>query len=432
MDRRGAAEMKQWITPQALGGTVAAIPSKSQAHRLMICAALSNRTAVLQCTQTSADIEATAACLRGLGAEVIRENGSYTVRPIDQAKRAAPIAVLDAGESGSTLRFMLPVVGALGASVQFVLHGRLPQRPLSPLWEELEAHGLTLRRDANGNVYTAGKLQAGEYRLPGNVSSQFISGLLFALPLLDGNSRIVLTSAVESASYLTMTLQALAQFGVQVTHTADGYAINGKQTYRGAAHCVVEGDWSNAAFALCAGALGGNGVTVEGVHRMSAQGDRKVVQLLRSFGAQVSETDTSVTVRPAPLHGITVDASDIPDLVPVLTALAAAAQGQTRVIHAERLRIKESDRLQTVCALFRTLGADITETADGLCINGGKPLHGGCTDAAGDHRIAMTAAVASVLCNGTVTVQGAEAVNKSYPAFWKDFVALGGRLITEE
>ena len=418
------------ITPRVVSGTIAAIPSKSQAHRLLIGAALSNRPTVLHCTQTSADIEATAACLCGFGAKTERTHEGYTVTPIEKQSGSRERLTVDVGESGSTLRFLLPIAGALGLSVRFVLHGRLPQRPLSPLWEELTAHGMTLTREADGSVCADGQLQAGEYRLPGNISSQFISGLLFALPLLPADSRICLTTTVESASYIRMTQQVLAQFGVRIKNTAQTYTVPGGQVYRAASEYRVEGDWSNAAFALSMGALGGSGVTVTDLCLESMQGDRKILDLLRAFGAKVSVTDSSVTVRPAPLHGITIDAADIPDLVPVLAAVATVAQGETQIIHAERLRIKESNRLQTVGTLLRTLGAEMTETVDGLYIYGGKPLHGGTVDAAGDHRIAMTAAVASVKCSHTVTVLGAEAVHKSYPAFWADFAALGAQWTT--
>lgn len=412
--------MNKIVLPAPWRGELPAIASKSQAHRLLICAALGTHPVRMLCAETSQDIEATARCLTALGADLRRTDGAYEITPI---KTIPQHPVLDVGESGSTLRFLLPVVGALGAEARFVLHGRLPQRPLSPLWEELEEHGMMLHRDG-ANIITGGKLQSGVYQLPGNISSQYISGLLFALPLLTGDSEIRLTTEVESGAYLTMTEQALHRSGVTAEKTAHGWCIPGNQQYHGDSVCAVEGDWSNAAFPLCAGALAGTGITVTNLNLHSPQGDRAVVDILRRFGADVQVNGNAVTVRPGNLRGITIDAAEIPDLVPVLTAVAVAATGETRFIRAGRLRIKESDRLKTVCALFSALGADICETDDGLIIHGGKPLTGGTVDAAGDHRIAMTAAVAAAYCTGPVEVQGAEAVAKSYPGFWDDWSAV--------
>jgi 3-phosphoshikimate 1-carboxyvinyltransferase len=412
--------MNKMVLPGPRAGTLPAIASKSQAHRLLICAALGKSPVRMLCAETSQDIEATARCLNALGADIRRTDGAYEITPIATVP-AHP--VLDVGESGSTLRFLLPVVGALGAEARLVLHGRLPQRPLSPLWEELEAHGMTLHRDG-ANIITGGHLCAGEYALPGNISSQYISGLLFALPLLNGNSEIRLTTEVESGAYLTMTEQALERSGIVAEKMPRGWRIPGHQQYHGSNVCAVEGDWSNAAFPLCAGALSGEGITVTNLNLRSPQGDRAVVEILRRFGADVQVNDDAVTARPGKLRGITVDAAEIPDLVPVLTAVAVAATGETRFIRAGRLRIKESDRLKTVCALFTALGADICETDDGLMIRGGKKLTGGTVDAAGDHRIAMTAAVAAAYCTGPVEILGAEAVAKSYPGFWDDWSAV--------
>ncbi len=414
--------MNRTILPGAWCGTLPAIASKSQAHRLLICAALGTHPVRMLCAETSQDIEATARCLNALGATIRWTDGAYEITPIATVPEHP---VLDVGESGSTLRFLLPVVGALGASARLVLHGRLPQRPLSPLWEELEGHGMTLHREG-ANIITGGQLCAGVYELPGNISSQYISGLLFALPLLGEDSEIRLTTEVESGAYLTMTEQALHRSGITAEKTAHGWRIPGNQQYHGNSVCTVEGDWSNAAFPLCAGALAGEGITVTNLDAHSPQGDRAVVDILRRFGADVQVQDNAVTVRPGNLRGITIDAAEIPDLVPVLTAVAVAASGETRFIRAGRLRIKESDRLKTVCALFSALGADIRETDDGLIIHGGKLLTGGTVDAAGDHRIAMTAAVAATCCTGPITVLGAEAVAKSYPGFWEDRAKVTG------
>lgn len=387
--------MTQTIPQSHLSGIIAAIPSKSAAHRLYICAALAEGTTEISCQGTSKDIEATRACLAAM------KNGEF---------------LLPCGESGSTLRFLLPVAAALGLEADFLMEGRLPERPLAPLDAQLQAHGVTLSRPRRDLLHVSGKLTPGDFVLPGNVSSQYISGLLFALPLLDGPSTLTVTGKVESAPYIAMTLDALQQFCVRPTIKENVYAI-APTAYRSPGTAVVEGDWSNAAFWLCAGALAGP-VTVTGLDPDSLQGDKAVMDILRQFGAKTEQSGDSCTVSPGTLRAIDIDAAAIPDLVPVLSIVAAAAEGTTRIRNAGRLRIKESDRLKTVCAMLQQLGADAAETADGLIIHGGKPLTGGTVDSANDHRIAMAAAVASTLCH--VTVEGAEAVGKSYPKFWND------------
>ena len=391
--------MIQPITPAPLSGSIPAIPSKSAAHRLYICAALADSPTEISCQGTSKDIEATKACLDAM------KNGDSLLR---------------CGESGSTLRFLLPVVAALGLEVDFQMEGRLPDRPLAPLDAQLEAHGVTLSRPVRHDLlHVSGRLEPGAYVLPGNVSSQYISGLLFALPLLDGVSTLTVTGKVESAPYIAMTLDALKQFGVRPKIEANVYTIP-HMPYRSPGTAAVEGDWSNAAFWLCAGAIG-QPMTVTGLDPDSLQGDKAVVEILRRFGAKTERNGSSYTVSPGELTAINIDAAAIPDLVPVLSVVAAAAEGTTRIYNAGRLRIKESDRIQTVRAMLANLGADVEETADGLLVSGGKPLPGGVVDSANDHRIAMAAAVASILCEGPVTVTGAEAVSKSYPKFWEDF-----------
>ena len=392
--------MIKHITPNPIRGTIPAIASKSMAHRLMICAALAKTPTEVICSTTSKDIEATRNCLAAM----------------NEGKSPLPC-----GESGSTLRFLLPVVAALGLETAFYMEGRLPDRPLAPLDEELRKHGAVLRKDG-ATLHVSGQLTAGDYTLPGNVSSQYISGLLFALPLLDGPSTLTVTGKVESEPYIHMTLDALRQFGIHITIDENVYRIPAC-TYKSPGRVYVEGDWSNAAFWLCAGAVSGP-VTVTGLDAGSLQGDKAVFELLKQFGANCEQTDAAFTVSPAPLHGIEIDAAAIPDLVPILSVVAAKAEGTTRIYHAERLRLKESDRIETVCRLLRELGGVVEETPDGLLIHGGTPLQGGTADSCNDHRIAMAAAIASSICQGPVTILGAEAVNKSYPHFWDDHAQL--------
>lgn len=412
--------MTRTVAPGPRAGVIQIPASKSQAHRMLICAALSREPSRLILDGFSADIEATMQCLEALGARCEETANGLSVTPVGVCPAQAR---LDVGESGSTLRFLLPVLGALGVQAEIRMHGRLPERPLSPLWEVLEAHGMRLQQDGT-ILHTDGQLIAGDYSLPGNVSSQFISGLLFALPLLGGNSTLTVTGALQSARYVSMTEQALAEAGILTKKDGPVWQIGGGQRYASPAVQTVEGDWSNAAFFLCMGALSAIGVTVTGLNSTSLQADRAITEILVRFGAELTVSEDAVTVRRGVLHGITLDAGPIPDLVPVVSCLAALCDGETRVENAARLRLKESDRLQTTAALLSALGGSVRELPDGLIISGRGRLSGGTADACGDHRIAMSAAMAACGCEGPVTVSGSECVAKSYPAFWEDFASL--------
>jgi 3-phosphoshikimate 1-carboxyvinyltransferase len=425
------------ILPLRLNGTVKAIPSKSQAHRALICAALADKPTRIECEGESADIAATADCLTALGAGIQRENGAYIVRPIERTESVG-LATLPCGESGSTFRFMLPIVGALGRKVSFILKGRLPERPLSPLYEELVRHGCELSPQGSVPFYAAGRLASGTYSLDAGVSSQFISGLLFALPLLNGDSELRLTGQVESFPYIELTLAMLEAFGIKAEFDGSGFSIPGGQTYRSPGVVRVEGDWSNAAFWLGAGAIGtgaGSGavgpgsVTCTGLNLQSRQGDRAIMDILTRFGACLDADGSAVTVSGGKLRGIEIDARDIPDLVPVLAVIAAAAEGDTLICNAGRLRGKESDRLAAISSVLCGLGADLNETEDGLIIHGGAALTGGQVSSWGDHRIAMAAAIAAALCAEPLVIRGADAVNKSYPGFFDDLRLLGGDVV---
>lgn len=387
------------IQPRPLRGTVAAIPSKSQAHRLLICAAFADGPTRLLCPDTNRDIEATARCLSALGADIQRDDAGYLVHPI---ARLPVQARLDCGESGSTLRFLLPIVGALGVDTVFALAGRLPQRPLSPLWEEMERMGCLLSRPGPATVRCQGQLQPGGFAIDGSVSSQFITGLLFAASLLPRPSRIRLTGKVESRPYITMTQLAMARFGV----STENLQIPGGQRYRSPGEITVEGDWSNAAFFLAAKALGSD-VTVTGLAPDSPQGDRAAAELLPGLEA------------PCEICG-----ADIPDLIPILAVTAGAKRGAV-FTQIQRLRLKESDRISSTAAMLSALGIQTEAEADRLRVFPGH-FTGGTVDSAGDHRIAMAAAIAATAASGPVTVLGAECVEKSYPSFWAEYRRLGG------
>ncbi len=397
------------ITPSPLSGAVRVPASKSAAHRLLIAAALADGPTRIAIGSTNRDIEATAACLRALGADIESEGETLVVSPIADVPAEV---TLDCGESGSTLRFLLPVAATLGAHTTFTGHGRLPQRPNAPLVEALRAHGAVID---NGLLPMAvsGSLTGGLWTLPGDVSSQYVTGLLFALPLLEADSVIRLTTPLASAAYVDMTLQALRQFGIDIEGMADGWRIPGRQRYRTPGEAVVEGDWSAAAFWLAANALGAS-IDVRGLDPDSVQGDRAVTALL--------EQDT-------------IDATHVPDLVPALAVAAASRPTRTVITGAARLRLKESDRLQSVADMLAALGHGVAVTPDGLIIDGGPPQP--CeapvrtVDGANDHRIVMAAAVAAAHADRPVRVTGAQAVEKSYPDFFRDFEALGGNAHVE-
>ena len=389
------------ITPHKLCGSLRAIPSKSQAHRLLICAAFADKKTVLQCPETNQDIEATVRCLQSLGATITRTQEEYIVQPIT----AVPAkAVLHCGESGSTLRFMLPIIGALGVDTTFILEGRLPYRPLSPLWEEMKRNGCILLRPTETTIRCMGQLRSGCYTIDGSVSSQFITGLLFALALLPGENSLLVTGKIESKPYIEMTRNALQRFGV---HTK-GFVISATHLFSSPGNIEIEGDWSNGAFFLAANAIGNN-VDIYGLDPLSAQGDRAVKDILK-------EITTSEAV---------IDAADIPDLVPILSVAAATKHGAT-FTNIRRLRLKESDRVASVSSMLSQLGVCTEITENTLRIYPGQ-FHSCTIDASGDHRIAMSAAIAATLADGPVTIIGAQCVSKSYPSFWEEYSRLGGQ-----
>lgn len=389
------------ITPTKLCGSLHAIASKSQAHRLLICAAFADKQTVLECAETNQDIEATVDCLCSLGADISRTDRAYIVQPIDCIPTSA---TLRCRESGSTLRFMLPIVGALGIDATFILEGRLPYRPLSPLWEELERCGCVLTRPTETTLRCTGQLRPGNYCIDGSVSSQFITGLLFAMALIPGNHTLFVTGKLESKPYIEMTQKALMQFGINTGNLT----VAGMRPFISPEIVCVEGDWSNAAFFLASKAIG-NDVKVVGLDTYSAQGDRIVSEIL----ANLSQQD------------LLIDASDIPDLVPILAVTAGTVNGAT-FTNIRRLRLKESDRVATVCEMLAQLGAR-TESSENTLRVYPAQYHGCTIDSAGDHRIAMAAAIAATVATGTVTITGAQCVSKSYPSFWDDYRQLGGQ-----
>lgn len=400
-------------------GTVAIPSSKSYAHRQLICAALSNADTVIKCDGFSKDIMATVECLRKLGTQIGLDDGYIRLKAGKKAKEA----VLPCSESGSTLRFLLPVAGALGVSAVFEMAEGLAARPVDELLRVMGEHGINISRDRN-SISVSGQMTAGLYSVPGNVSSQYISGLLFALPLLKADSKLVITGDIESADYIRMTENVLGKSGIRFTLSGNEYTIPGNQQYTTEKEISVEQDWSNAAFFLCMGALSEKGITIEEMPIRSSQGDRAIMQILADMGADIETAGSRITVKRKRLKALTIDAATIPDLVPVIAAAASLCEGTTVIRNAQRLRIKESDRLRTTSDMLKALGADIEELDDGLIIKGRTELTGGMVDACNDHRIAMAAAVAACGCREDVTVLGSECVAKSYPKFWEHLEAL--------
>ncbi len=419
--------MNVTITPGRLSGTVTPPPSKSQAHRLLIAAALAHGESVVSNVALSQDIRATIRCLEELGAQFRREGSGIVVQGMGanvmSPMRRMAYPRLDCGESGSTLRFLIPIALAVRGGGIFTGHGRLMERPLTPYFDLFDEKGISYELK-DGVLTVGGMLPPGVYQLPGDVSSQFFSGLLFALPLLNGPSAVVPTTPLESEGYIQMTLQAMAQFGVEMPATLSlppHYHPQGNQTYR-AADAVVEADWSQAAFWYAAQFLG-SPVEVAGMDPRSAQGDSIIQSHREAMGMKL-----------APAGGLELDVSNCPDLVPPLAVMAALRAGETtRLVNAARLRLKESDRLASVTAVLSALGADIEEGPDSLTIRGKEMLAGGVTvDSFNDHRIAMMAAIAAARCINPVTINAAECVAKSYPSFWEEYERLGGKIEKSE
>lgn len=383
---------------------------------MLICAALSDTPTRITISKTNADIDATVSCLRAMGSEINIDNGVYSITPV---KRTDKPVVLDCGESGSTLRFILPVAAVLGLKATFVGAGRLPDRPLGELREQLTEHGISFSAPKMP-FEISGTLQGGEFTLPGNVSSQYITGLMLALPLCNGGT-IRLSSELESAPYIDITRYVSRRFGVDIECIDDGFTV-ADAPYRCDKPLTAEGDWSSAAFFLAAGAIGGK-ITVQNMNPDSPQGDKQIVDILRQFGAEVKFDGTDVTAEKRSLRGIEVDLKEIPDCLPILAVVAACADGTTRFYNGVRLRLKESDRLFTTAHMLRAFGIKCEEKPDELIVTGGA-LSYGETESFNDHRIAMAASVAASLCGGKVL--GAQCVAKSYPDFYDDYIQLGG------
>lgn len=401
------------ITPSLLRGEVTVPPSKSVAHRMIIAAALADGISTISNVSGSADILATIACMKAFGAD-IELNGDTAV--INGIKKIPASAEADCCESGSTLRFLIPVACALGINAEFRGEGKLPQRPITPFLEEFPKHGASFDFSEAENGFSlpctvSGKLTAGRYEIDGGISSQFITGLMFALPLLDGDSEIVIRSHLESKPYIDITMGVLRGFGCEVTERGNGYFIKGNSRLKPFSGSV-EGDYSQSAFFYVANALGSD-IGINGLSEKSFQGDKKIAEICREFSKNKTPFE--------------LDCSDIPDLVPILSVLGCFCKGTSRIYNAARLRIKECDRLAAMEDCLNRIGGKVTSTEDGLIIEGVEGFKGGEVNCYNDHRIAMSMAVAATRCASPLILRGAECVRKSYPDFFDVYRTIGGK-----
>lgn len=422
------------VAPKKLSGTLVVPSSKSAGHRDLICAALADGKSLVKNITPSEDLEATCRVLQKFGATVetvAHEDGRRTVAVTGGlSSQTSPLKV-DCGESGSTVRFLIPVGLLTGREITYTGRGRLPERPLDPFLKIFDEKHIDYKKGNQSLPLTiSGQLKGGTYELPGNVSSQFFTGLLMTLPLLRDDSVIRSTTVVESESYINITLDCLRRHGIYVEKERDGlYLIRGRQAYRKGEY-TVEGDFSQAAFWLVGGIIG-QPLELTGLSGNSTQGDREIVSFIESMRGRIERSGSVLRAVPSRTTGLTIDVKDCPDLVPALAVLGTFSQGITRIVNGARVRLKECDRLHAMAEVLNALGGKVQETKDGLIIEGVSSLTGGRVRAWNDHRIAMALAMASQRCTGKLTIEGAECVRKSYPSFWQDFAHMGGIAVEE-
>lgn len=419
------------IYPSELKGEVKIPPSKSMAHRAIICAALSEGLCIIENIDYSDDIIATIDAMNSLGAKIVKHKDYIEViGAYGSDEKAKETRVIDCNESGSTLRFLVPISLLFKGSSNFIGRGNLGKRPLTTYYNIFERQGIQYSyEEGNLNLVINGELKAGTFEVEGNVSSQFITGLLFTLPLLKEDSKIIITTEMESKGYIDLTLKAMSDFGVEIiNNNYREFIIKGNQKYN-VRNYRVEGDYSQAAFFLCADSLG-NDVLCKDLDLNSLQGDKEVIDILERMNVVFNANDIGVKgIANGELTSTVIDGSQCPDIIPVLTAVASLTNGTTEIINAGRLRIKECDRLSAVTSELNKLGAKIIEKEDGLVITGVEKLQGGVEVwSHKDHRIAMTLAIASTRCEEPIVIKDYECVAKSYPNFFEDFKALGGNI----
>ncbi len=421
------------ITPSVLEGEIRIPPSKSISHRAIICGGLSDGISNIENIAFSDDVIATLEGMKSLGikvkkTEIDSESGTNKISIKGNETLKLINNQIDCKESGSTLRFFIPMACLIGESIMFTGRGKLVERPLETYYEILKEQDIQYSND-NGKLPLSvnGLLKPGNFKIKGNVSSQFITGLMFVLPLLGGDSKIIVTTDLESKGYVDLTIDVLEKFSIKIeNNNYKEFYIKGNQKYK-ANDYRVEGDFSQAAFWTAAGILGDNIKCID-LNVNSLQGDKVILDIVKNMGADIVVNNEFIETRSSKTKGIVIDASQCPDLVPILASLGSLSIGTTKIINAGRLRIKESDRLKAIATELNKLGADIKELEDGLLINGKERLEGGTVDSWNDHRIAMALAIASIKCSEPVIIQNSDAVKKSYPTFWSDFKKLGGKI----
>ncbi len=409
------------ITADSVCGEVDILSSKTELHRLIILSALcDNPTKIYYSGVLSKDVQATITCVKAIGASVTVDKNTIKVEPI--AKKVNNVE-LNCGESGSTLRFMLPVASALGLDYKVNVEGRLSKRPLSPLYDLMVEEGISFSAKEQYPMFVSGKLNGGNYKIDGSVSSQFITGLLIALAVSENGGKVEVKGDFQSKPYVDVTVELMRKFGASVTENGHEYSVTGGG-FVSPGKATAGGDWSNSAFFVALGAIGGK-IKIKNLDGESVQGDKAIYKLLTLFGAKVKFSDGVLEVEKGDLKGISIDAKDVPDLVPVLAVVGCFSKGETKIYNAERLRLKESDRIQSVVSMINSIGGEAIATKDGMIIKGKSNVLGGTVDSFNDHRIVMSATVASALCKNGVTILGAEAVKKSYPDFFVQIKKLG-------
>ena len=426
--------MKIKIKPGNLKGTIEIPPSKSYSHRAVIAAALAEngKKSKIDNLKFSVDITTTTDIMENWGAEIERFESALEI--IGNGGKVAPRdKYVQCNESGSTIRFLIPVGITRENELIFDGKGKLVDRPLDSYYKIFKEQGLKYETTGGKLPLTVnGKLKPGNYEIDGNISSQFITGLLYALPLLDGDSKLTINKNLESKGYVDLTLEILKLAGIEIVNNDyKSFDIRGNQTYK-PFNYTIEGDYSQVAFWIVAGIISANRdneVKCFHVNKNSLQGDREIIEIVTRMGANLEIFDDYVIVKPSKTKGTVIDISQCPDIGPILTVLAALSEGETRIINGERLRIKESDRITSIKTELNKLGGNVAEEGDSLIIQGVEGFRGGVTvNAWNDHRIAMSLAVASTRCEKEIILEEAESVRKSYPHFWDDFVKMGGEI----
>jgi 3-phosphoshikimate 1-carboxyvinyltransferase len=412
------------VSPTVLKGKVKIPPSKSISHRALIAAGLSNGRSRIDNLIMSKDMEATINILKNLGAKV-EFNGDFAIIESNGDIRVSN-QYMNCNESGSTIRFFIPIALTTGDKVTFDGEGKLVERPMGPYYEIFDEQGLKYETNAGClPLKVEGKLKPGNFKIRGDISSQFITGLLFALPLLDGDSVITITTELESKGYIDLTLDTLSRFGVIIhNNNYKEFHVKGNQKFISLDY-YVEGDYSQVAFWLAAGVLSEN-ITCTGMNLNSLQGDKVIIEILKEMNADISLSKEGITAKQSKLKGTAIDVSECPDLVPILAVVAALSEGTTTIYNAARVRIKECDRLHAITTELNKLGASVLEKEDSLVIEGKESLNGGEVESWNDHRIVMALAIAALKCKAPVTIKDSGAITKSYPGFFKDFISLGG------